>query len=209
MAWLWIVLAVIVGYLLGNVNGAIIISKLVMKEDVRAKGSGNAGLTNFHRNYGGGTTFIVLGIDAGKAVAGALLGGLFFGLAGLDVDAGQLVGGFGVILGHMFPVFFGFRGGKGVLSACVLSAVLDWRVFLVVIGIFLIATILTRYVSLGSCLGALTFSIGLGWHYSYSPVTMIMAIAIGLGVIFMHRANIKRLVTGQENKLSFGKKRKQ
>ncbi len=205
MDWLWIVLTIVVGYLCGTLNGAIIISKVFLKEDVRSKGSGNAGLTNFQRNYGGWMTFLVLGIDAGKAVAGALLGGLFMSNLGM-ADVGQVVGGFAVILGHMFPVFFGFRGGKGVLSAGVLSAVLDWRVFLFVIGIFLIATILTRYVSLGSCLGAVTFAVGLGFVNRDSVLAMVLCIAMGSLVIYMHRANIKRLIKGEENKLSFKKK---
>ncbi len=206
MNWFWLIITILVGYLLGNLNGAIIISKLVMKEDVRSKGSGNAGLTNFHRNYGGGTTFAVLGIDAAKSVAGALLGGLFLRSCGMG-EVGQVVGGFAAILGHMFPVFFGFRGGKGVLSAGALAAVLDWRIFLLVIAVFLIATVVTRYVSLGSCLAAASYSIGFGLLFQENPLMMWLTIALGALVIFMHRGNLKRLFAGQERKLSFHKKK--
>ncbi len=200
MDWMMLAVVVLVGYLLGNLNGAILISRLLLKEDVRTKGSGNAGLTNFHRNYGGLKTFLVLGIDVVKTVAAALIGGWLLGPA-----YGMVVGGVAAVLGHMFPICFGFRGGKGVLSAGTLAATLDWRVFLIIIGVFLVTTILSKFVSLGSILAAVGFGICFAVVYQGNPVATCLTVGVALLVIFMHRGNIVRLMKGQENKLKLKK----
>ena len=143
-----IVITAVVAYFLGNLNGAVLISRAVAHEDVRTKGSGNAGLTNFTRNYGSAASIFVIAIDVGKAVAGCFLGGLLLKSYGHYLD-GVALGGLFVILGHDFPVLLGFKGGKGILSGVTVALMMDWRIGLGVFGIFLLAYFLTKYVSLG------------------------------------------------------------
>lgn len=207
MFWLCFAITAVAGYLLGNLNGAILISRLVMKEDVRTKGSGNAGLTNFHRSYGGLSTFLVLGIDVAKAVAAALLGGWLLGRFG-QVELGRMLGGSCAVLGHMFPVAFQFRGGKGILSAAALAAVMDWRLFLALLVVFIIVVYFTKYVSLGSCLGAVLFVPAFFLLYPGQWALIGQAILLAVLVLYKHRSNIRRLLKGEENKLSFQKKQR-
>ena len=201
MAFRYLLVAVL-AYLLGCCNGAIITSKLFFKEDVRSHGSGNAGLTNFQRSYGGWLTLVVIGVDVVKAVLACLLGRWLVGST-----TAMMLGGLCVIVGHMFPVFFGFRGGKGILSGAAVAATMDWRILLMILVVFLIAVVLTRYVSLGSCLAAAVFPFGFLWRFWGDWVTVAMAAVVAAGAIFMHRANIARLVQGTERKLSFHSKR--
>ena len=140
-----ILITAVVAYFLCNFNGAIIVSKLIANEDVRTKGSGNAGLTNFTRNYGARASIFVILIDVGKAVAACLLGGLLLKGYGHYAD-GVALGGLFVILGHDFPVLLGFRGGKGILSGVTVALMMDWRIGLFVFGIFLVAYAITKYV---------------------------------------------------------------
>ena len=124
---LWRILVIFLGaYLLGNLNGAVVISRLIAHEDVRSKGSGNAGLTNFTRNYGSASSIFVILIDVGKAVAACLLGGLLLKDYGLYQE-GVALGGLCVILGLDFPALLGFRGGKGILSGVTVALMMDWR----------------------------------------------------------------------------------
>ena len=195
-----IVITAVVAYFLGNVNGAVIISKLVANEDVRTKGSGNAGLTNFTRNYGARASIYVILIDVGKAAAACLLGGLLLKGYGHYTD-GVALGGLFVILGHDFPVLLGFRGGKGILSGVTVALMMDWRIGLFVFGVFLLAYGLTHYVSLGSILSSGAF----GPIYAFSHWgEAIFPICVGFGlsalIVWMHRSNIVRLIKGQERK---------
>lgn len=144
-----IVITAVAAYLLGNLNGAVVISRIVAHEDVRTKGSGNAGLTNFTRNYGAASSIFVIAIDVGKAVAACLLGGLLLEDYGHYMD-GVALGGLFVILGHDFPALLGFKGGKGILSGVTVALMMDWRIGLFVFGIFLVAYALTKYVSLST-----------------------------------------------------------
>lgn len=202
--WLPIVLAVLMGYLLGNLNGAVCISAL-MHDDVRTHGSGNAGLTNFIRNYGAGRAVYVILIDAGKAVLGCLTTGLLLQPYGY-YTAGTALGGLAVMLGHNFPALLGFRGGKGILSGLFIALTVDWRVALIILVVFFSAYLLTQYVSLGSVLAALAFCISFAVLYWNDPLVMICGIVMGAMAIFMHRGNIVRLVKGQERKTNlFGK----
>ena len=203
--WFPIIITVLVGYLLGNLNGAVCMSKLLAHEDVRNRGSGNAGLTNFIRNYGAASSVTVILIDAGKAVLGCLVGGLMLTSYGMYTE-GLAVGGLAVMLGHDFPALLGFRGGKGILSGAVIAFTVDWRVGLVVLGVFLVAYLLTQYVSLGSVLGALAFSVGFAVFHYHNLVVMLCGVAMGLLAVFMHRGNIVRLLQGKERKTNlFGK----
>lgn len=202
MLWLSIVLLAIAGYLLGNLNGAILISRSFHKEDVREHGSGNAGLTNFFRSYGGASTLFVLAIDVLKTILASLLGGWLLGKFGYS-DLGKMMGGAFSVLGHMFPVVFQFRGGKGILCCAALVGVMDWRALALVLAIFLVALVLTRYVSLGSCLGALFFTPALAWRFPGDWPVIGIALLLSAAALYMHRENIKRLLAGTENKFSF------
>lgn len=196
MAWRIIVCA-LVGYVLGCMNGAIVISRLTQHEDVREKGSGNAGLTNFLRNYGGAVTLLVMLLDVGKVVAACLLGKLIWSD---EPELAKMLAGVSAMAGHIFPVFFGFRGGKGILSGAAVAVMMDWRIFAILIAVFLIAFLLTRYVSLGSILGAASFPITFGIFFPDQPWLWGMAAVIGALAIFMHRGNIQRLLKGTERK---------
>lgn len=205
--WGFILLAVVLGYLLGNLNGAICVSKL-MHDDVRTHGSGNAGLTNFIRNYGASRASLVIVIDAGKAVLACVLGGLLL-KAYLGFQAGAAVGGASVMLGHVFPAFLGFRGGKGILSGLFVAIMVDWRVALLILAVFAAAYFATRYVSLGSVLAAIAFGAGFVVLHHTQPVTMLCGVFMGALATFMHRENIVRLCKGQERKTDLFKKDKE
>ena len=205
--WIFVLITLVVGYLLGNLNGAVCISK-IMGDDVRAHGSGNAGLTNFIRNYGAGRSLTVIVIDAGKAVVACVLGGLLL-KNHIGFRVGAALGGAAVMLGHVFPVFLGFRGGKGILSGLFIAVVVDYRIALLILAVFAVAYLTTWYVSLGSVLAAITFGIGFAvFHYNNLTV-MICGIFMSLLAIFMHRQNIVRLFKGEERKTNLFKKDKQ
>ena len=202
-----ILITLVVGYLLGNLNGAVLISRLIAREDVRTKGSGNAGLTNFTRNYGSKSSIFVILIDMGKAVAACLLGGLLLKQYGL-YEEGVALGGLAVILGHDFPALLGFKGGKGILSGVTVALMMDWRLGLLVFGIFLAAYLVTRYVSLGSILSAGSFGFFYAWVHPGKIFPIIVGFFLSALIVWMHRANIGRLIRGEERKtnlLSKGK----
>ena len=202
--WLNVLICILCAYLLGNLNGSVCISAL-MHDDVRSHGSGNAGLTNFIRNYGAGRAMLVILIDAGKAVVACLTGGLLLAPFGLWQE-GVMLSGTAVLLGHDFPALLGFRGGKGILSGLFVALVADWRIALILIVIFAVIYFTTRYVSLGSVLGAAAFSVSFPLLHSDSPLVAILGVFMGLLVIFMHRSNIVRLIQGNERKTDLFKK---
>ena len=194
-------------YFLGNHNGAICVS-LMLHDDVRQHGSGNAGLTNFIRNFGPGRSLAVIAIDVGKAVLACLLAGFMLKPYGMELE-GRVLGGVAVMLGHDFPVLQGLRGGKGILSGWFIAWTVDWRIGLVIGVVFFVAYLLTKYVSLGSVLAAVTFGVAfVVLHHDNLWVAACGAI-MGALTVFMHRGNIVRLVKGQERKtdlFSKGKK---
>ena len=203
------ILAAVIAYLLGNLNGAVVISRLVAHEDVRTKGSGNAGLTNFTRNYGSATSVFVILIDVGKAVAACLIGGLLLKKYGYYTE-GIALGGLFVILGHDFPALLGFKGGKGILSGVTVASMMDWRLGLLVFGIFLAAYLLTGYVSLGSILSSGSFGFFYAWFHPERPFPVIVGFFLSALIVWMHRGNIVRLVKGEERKTNLlGKGKKQ
>ena len=208
---LGILLLTVVPYILGCSNGAILVSKYILRDDIRTHGSGNAGLTNFSRVFGGKLTLLVVLADVLKAVFGVLLGVLGAHLlqrAGItaitDLRAKYIAGLF-CELGHMFPVMFGFRGGKGIMSGGIIAIMIDWRVAVVVWGSFLILAATTKYVSLGSISTGFLFPI-MAWVLFRDPVCLVFAVIVGGLIVFQHRGNIVRLVHGNENKFSFHKK---
>ena len=195
-----IFIIVLVSYLLGNINGSVFISTLLEGEDVRTHGSGNAGLTNFFRNYGSWNTALVALIDAGKTVAACLMGGLILGQYGCQRE-GMVIAALALTLGHDFPALLGFRGGKGVLSGFAAAIVIDWRIALLILAVFVVAFAITRYVSLGSVLGAMIFSVGFVIFHHDNLCVMLGGVALGLLAVWMHRSNISRLIKGTESKV--------
>ena len=204
------VITAVVAYLCGCFNGAVIVSKYILRDDIRNHGSGNAGLTNFYRTFGGPLTLGVISCDVLKAIAAVLLGVWIFScfdFTGFDLMYAKYWAGLWCLLGHMFPCMFHFKGGKGILSGGTIAIMLDWRLALLVWGGFLILAVLTRYVSLGSVFAAAAFPIGTWLFVSRDPVIVALALFLGGLVLYMHRANIHRLLTGTENKFSLHKKK--
>lgn len=195
---LQIFVAAIVSYFLGNHNGAICVS-LVLGDDVRTHGSGNAGLTNFIRSYGTGRALLVVAIDAGKAVLACILAGLLLAPYGYELQ-GRMLGGLFVMLGHVYPALQGFRGGKGILSGWFIAWTVDWRVAVLVGLVFFTAYLLTRYVSLGSVLAALFFGVGFVIFHHQDWRVWLPGVGMSLLAVFMHRGNIQRLMKGEERK---------
>ena len=206
--WYLVALAAIISYLLGNLNGAVIVSSIYAHDDVRTHGSGNAGLTNFIRTYGPKIAVFVILIDVGKALLACFASGML--LAGYGYyKEGVAIGALGVILGHAFPALLGFKGGKGILSGVTVACMMDWRMGLLVFSIFLVAYILTGYVSLGSVLSAGSFGF-LYWLANPDAGILNISVALFLSVmvVWMHRSNIVRLIKGQERKTNLLKKGK-
>ncbi len=190
-------------YLLGSLSFAIIVSKATTGKDIRDFGSGNAGLTNSYRVMGAGKTLFVLLGDIAKGAAAVSIGAIVAGPG--YAPLGKLIAGVFVILGHMFPLYFGFRGGKGVLVGAVMLALFDWRIFLIAFVFFIIAVIGTSWISLGSIAGAISCPITTFIFYR-DPVLTAMIFGMAITVIFMHRSNIMRMLHGEENKFSFKRK---
>ena len=193
-------ITVLLGYFLGCLNGSVMVSHFVIKDDVRQHGSGNAGLTNFYRTYGAKYALGVILFDMGKTVIACLLGGFLLKNAMQDWTLGVLIGGLGCELGHMFPVFFGFKGGKGILSGGTLVWLLDWRVALIAWGLFAALWLATKYVSLGSVSAAVSMPVATWLFCGHSPVYTVLAVVIAGLVVWCHRENIQRLVRGEERK---------
>ncbi len=201
------VASAVIAYLLGSLNFAIIFSKIFCHEDVREHGSGNAGATNMLRTYGKGKAALTLVCDMLKCAVAVIIGGLLFGIDGADVA------GLFCVLGHVFPCWFKFRGGKGVAVAAMVMLLTGWPVFLLLLLIFVIIVVGTRYVSLGSVMAALLYPVLLSsWNTVIGESkshSVIMAFLITLIIVVMHRENIKRILDKTESKISFGKKKDQ
>ena len=201
-----ILVAALACYLLGNHNGAISVSA-ILGDDVRKHGSGNAGLTNFIRNYGTRSALLVILIDAGKAVLACVLGGLLLQPYGMALE-GRVLGGACVMLGHVYPALQGFRGGKGILSGLFVALSVDWRIALMIAIVFFIFYLLTQYVSLGSILASLAFGIGFVVFHSDNIYVMLGGLFMSALAFFMHRSNLVRLLKGQERKTNLFSKGK-
>ena len=196
-------------YFLGCSNGAVIISKYILRDDVRTHGSGNAGLTNFHRTFGGPLTLAVILIDVVKAVLSVWVGILAVKYCLTDdpmmLTLGKYWAGAFCLLGHMFPCMFQFRGGKGVLSGGAIAIMIDWRVALVVWGGWFVLVALTRWVSLGSVWAGASFPFAT-WFVYRDWVLLVLALVCGGLIVWKHRGNIQRILSGTESKLTFHKK---
>ena len=207
------IIVAIIAYLIGSVNFSVIISKKMAGFDVREKGSGNAGTTNMLRTVGKKAAAITLICDILKGVV-AILVALLAGVIIKDLDKALLVqlAGVFVIIGHTFPVFFKFKGGKGIATSLGVLLMINWQIGLICLVFALLLMALTRMVSVGSLAAAVLFPVlvlfinqnyivaeSSNWSY------LIFSVIIALLVFFNHRTNLKRIVTGTENKLSFKK----
>ena len=206
--WFRAVLTIVIGYLLGNANGAVIMSKLLSNEDIRDSGSGNAGLTNFMRKFSPAKGAWVLAIDFVKSMLACLLGKFLLQSQGYAME-GLMLGAVAVSLGHDFPALLGFRGGKGIVCGFAVALASDWRCALVILAVFVISLSVTRYVSLSSVLAAAGFCVCFAILHAHEPLVAALGVVIGLLAIFMHRSNIKRLIAGTEKKATFSKFKKQ
>ena len=211
-----IILSVVISYLLGSISSAIFFSKLLYKEDIRTHGSGNAGLTNMLRTYGKGGAVLTLVGDMGKTAIAILVTGLIFGFSyknGISMSGFCYLSGLVAVLGHVFPIFYGFKGGKGVLVTATMALILCPAIFGALITVFIIIVAITGYVSLGSIIVASLFPICV-CVYSYflggsiPALTAICSIILGVFIVWCHRSNIARLRSGTEKKISIGKKEK-
>lgn len=207
----WLALAAVgiavLAYFLGCFNGAVVVSRYILRDDVRNHGSGNAGLTNFYRTFGGPLTLVVILSDAVKAVVAVLFAMLIAGSISPElITLSKYWAGLFCLLGHMFPVTFQFRGGKGILSGGTIALMMDWRVALVVWGGFLILAIATRYVSLGSCWAGLSFPF-VTWFVYQDELITVLAVIIGGLILFKHRGNMVRIAKGTESKFALHKKK--
>ncbi|MGM9594087.1 MAG: glycerol-3-phosphate acyltransferase [Candidatus Onthomonas sp.] len=194
----------VISYFLGCCNSSIIISKYVLKDDVRKYGSGNAGLTNFYRVYGKKNVVWVILLDVLKAVVSCLIGGALLGAVMDWAILGKYIAGLFCMLGHVFPCMFGFKGGKGVLSGGAIAIMLDWRIALVVWGIFIILVAFSKMVSLGSMGAAISFPL-MTWTIYHSAVLLVLSVLISVLICWRHKDNAKRIAHGEENKLEFHK----
>lgn len=196
-------LTLLVSYLLGCFNGAVVTSHFIIRDDVRKHGSGNAGLTNFYRTYGAKYALIVIACDMGKTLLSCLIGGYLMLCTNGNWTFGVLLGGIGCELGHIFPAYYGLKGGKGILSGGVLVCMLDWRIALIAWGLFILLWLLTRYVSLGSIVGSASMPFTAFFVFDHDPLLTALCAFLSVLVIWCHRENIRRLLNGTENKFKW------
>ena len=184
-------ISAVAAYIIGSFNPAIFLSRHLLGRDVRKQGSGNAGATNMARVYGMSFGLVTLLCDALKAAAAIFLAVWLLG------EWGIFVGGIFCLLGHCFPVFYGFKGGKGVSVGAVLALAVDWRVFVTVVVAFSLGAVLSRKVSVGSVLAALSISVAAIFFHVSTP-RLLLAIFGMLIVVARHSTNIERVVHGEE-----------
>ena len=195
-------LCIVLPYLMGSINPAILISKAVYHDDIRTHGSGNAGTTNMLRTFGTKAAVCTLLCDFGKAILATLLGRLLFG------EMGQSLAGFFVGFGHMFPIYYRFKGGKGVACFAMVGLVIHPMVFVGLLTVFLIVLIGTKYVSLASVMAAFMFPFLMEAFAGDKSLAVAMAVLATCFVVFMHRENLRRIWNNEESKIDFSKFKK-
>lgn len=181
----------VIGYLLGSVSGAILLSRFVFKQDVRTQGSGNAGATNAARVFGLGAGLLTFLFDFLKCVLAMFLGGRIAGTAGM------VLAGAACLIGHCFPDFSHFRGGKAVSAGAAVGLMIDWRLFLLIMVVFLLLAFACRRVSLASISASIALA-ACACLFTKEPLLLVLAVFTCILVIVMHRGNIKRLLNGTE-----------
>ena len=194
-----VILLLIAGYLIGGINTSILYSKLRYGKDIRESGSGNAGLTNMLRTYGKGAAAVTLFGDVAKTAICCLIGAIVLG------KTGAFICGYGAVIGHIWPVWFKFRGGKGVLALATVILICSPVTFLICITVFFIIVAFTKYISLGSVICALLMPVVLARIMGTANLVIIPTVIICLIIVWKHRSNIKRLREGNENKIHLGK----
>ena len=209
------IIMAIIAYLIGSVNFSVIFSKKFAGFDVREKGSGNAGSTNMLRSVGKKAAALTLICDVLKGVV-AIVIAIIVGNIIQDSNKELLlqIAGIAVVLGHTFPIFFQFKGGKGVATSLGILLMSNWQIGLICLVFALVLMALTRMVSLGSCAAAVLFpvlTLFINDHYTVltegkpGSTYLVYSIIMAVIVLFNHRSNIKRILNGTENKLSFKK----
>lgn len=191
------ILCAVLGYLLGSFSASILISKYIFRRDVRKSGSGNAGAANTARVFGIGAGLLTLGGDFLKCLIAMLL------TRALAGELGMCVGGMTCMLGHCFPLYFHFRGGKAVATGAAVALLIDWRVLAIALAVYLLAAVLFRFASLASLCAAAAIPV-VSLILSVSTPKLVLAIFTFVLVAVMHRGNIARLLAGTEPKFSFG-----
>lgn len=209
----------ILSYLLGSLNFGVILSNKLKKDDVRNYGSGNAGTTNMLRNYGKKFAILTIIGDMLKVVVAIALAFLLIKYTSLKINITELIpnidekmfiksfAGFFCVLGHIFPCYFKFKGGKGVATSGGMCFVVDWRIALILLAIFIITVLLTKYVSLGSIIMALLYPVFI-YAFHSSIILTIIASIFTLIVVVAHRENIKKLINHTESKITDKKAKK-
>jgi acyl phosphate:glycerol-3-phosphate acyltransferase len=201
-----ILAALALGYLLGSLNASVIVGKIYGK-DIRSHGSRSAGLTNTLRALGKSAAVFVLAGDILKGVVACLIGlrlGVYVHSGAATDCVSLLAAGAGAVIGHNWPVYFGFRGGKGVLTGVAVLFMFDWAMALICLGVFVVIVALTRYVSLGNiCATAFFAAISFMPVFGHTHYFHAFALLMALIIIFKHRENMQRLLSGTENKLAF------
>ena len=200
---LLVLLYVLVPYLLGSINTAIVVSGKIYHDDIRKYGSGNAGFTNVMRTYGKSAALMTLGGDILKTILSILIGWSVFGYLT------AYIAGFACFIGHIYPVYYGFKGGKGVLCMASILLMLDWRIFLALLVVFVGIVMATKYISAGSVICSMMFPLMLN-RMNNTGIYMIefVAIAIAVVVVVKHRENLKRIFNGTESKFKIKKSKK-
>lgn len=207
------IIVAVIAYLIGSINFSVLISKKMAGFDVREKGSGNAGTTNMLRSVGKKAAVITLVCDILKGVVSIVIAIIVGNIAkNLDRELLLQIAGIAVVLGHTFPVFFGFKGGKGVATSLGVLLMSNWQIGLICLVFAVVLMALTRMVSLGSCAAAVLFpvlTLFINQHYTVltvgksGRVYFIYSVILAIIVLYNHRSNIKRILSGTENKLSF------
>lgn len=208
-------LVIAAGYFLGSINSSIIISRLLYRDDIRRHGSGNAGTTNMLRTYGKGAALLTLLGDVMKTVISVLIAAIFFGfnyVGGISTSGFCYIAGLFTILGHIFPIYYGFKGGKGVLATAAMALILSPLAFLILITLFIIIVCISKYVSLGSVTVAILYPVVLHGIFQVQfattmpGLTALSAIIAAIIIVWCHRKNLERISNRTENKISFKKK---
>ncbi|MBR6873712.1 MAG: glycerol-3-phosphate 1-O-acyltransferase PlsY [Ruminococcus sp.] len=191
------------GFLIGGINGAIMLSKLIYKQDIREQGSGNPGFTNFKRVYGlNAAAWVVMVFDIIKALFPALIAMFVFKAAYGMPQFGAQFTGLWCMIGHCFPVWYGFKGGKAFMTGFGTIWIVDWRMTLIAMALFLTILFTVKIMSVSSCIAAASCPIMLAIFGTESVSIIIMAIIAALLVIVRHRENFKKLLNGTESKFS-------
>ena len=217
LAWIAFILIIMISsYLLGSINSAIIVSRIFHGDDIRRHGSGNAGLTNMLRTYGKGAAGIPLLGDVLKTAISICIAGVLFGFsytALISVQGYGYLAGFMTVIGHVFPIYYGFRGGKGVLATAVTALILSPIVFVILLLLFIAIVAVSKYVSLGSVSVAVLYPVLINACMRVTMeavpdiITAMTTIMIAILIVICHRANLQRISNRTEHKLSFGKKK--